>query len=210
MMTYVEDEGLESIVSWVDKGRALQVNNSKRLVEEILPLFFKQTKYRSFQRQLNMWSFERILCGCNRGAFRHPFFIKGRIDLCQHQTRHTFQRSTPNSSQIEQLKKKLRASFSTKNDNKIGATDSTFDSAIPIPNAAELTNEDEDSDYFLWEKEITITTTSIIRCVGQEEHQDNGNTIKNTPRRAEENDERASQCFTCLRKQHWQKQLLDR
>jgi hypothetical protein len=173
MMTYAEDVGLESIVSWVDKGRALQVNNSKCLVEEILPLFFKQTKYRSFQRQLNMWSFERILCGCNRGAFQHPYFIKGRIDLCQHQTRHTFQRSMPNSSQIEQLKKELRASFSTNDNNMIAATcTSTATSAVEtthlsVPSAAELTCEDDDGEYILWKEETTITTTSLYHVLDQ-------------------------------------------
>jgi HSF-type DNA-binding len=174
MMTYVENKGLESIVSWVDNGRALQVNNSKRLVEEILPLFFNQTKYRSFQRQLNTWSFERILCGCNRGAFQHPYFIKGRIDLCQHQTRHTFQGSKPKSSQIQKLKKKLSASASTNDNNKIltTTTSSTTLSVVEatpscIPSAAELTSEDEDGEYFLWKDETPIATTSFNHLLDQ-------------------------------------------
>jgi HSF-type DNA-binding len=178
MMTYVEDEGLECIVSWVDNGRALQVNNSKRLVEEVLPLFFNQTKYRSFQRQLNMWSFERILCGCNRGAFQHPYFIKGRIDLCQHQTRHTFQRSTPKSSQIQKLKKELCASLLTKKDNKIPTTTTTNNNntttsivlektPFATPGAAKFTSKDEDGESFVWEEETPIATTSFYNLMDQ-------------------------------------------
>lgn len=87
MMAFVEREGLESIISWVRNGRALMVHNPEKLVE-LLPLFFSQTKYRSFQRQLNMWHFERVLDGPDRGAFVHPLFIRGNKPLCAYMSRH--------------------------------------------------------------------------------------------------------------------------
>lgn len=87
MMTFVEREGLESIISWVRNGSALMVHNPEKLVE-LLPLFFSQTKYRSFQRQLNMWHFQRVLDGPDRGAFVHPYFIRGNKPLCAYMSRH--------------------------------------------------------------------------------------------------------------------------
>jgi hypothetical protein len=87
MMAFVERENLESIVSWVMDGTAILVNDPENLVK-ILPLFFSQTKYRSFQRQLNMWRFERILDGPYKGAFSHPYFLQGQEALCSRMSRH--------------------------------------------------------------------------------------------------------------------------
>jgi hypothetical protein len=89
MMAYVEREGLESVISWVQNGQAFIIHNPAKLVE-ILLKFFAQTKYRSFRRQLNMWHFERILDGPNRGAFLHTYFVRGNKSLCSYMSRHIF------------------------------------------------------------------------------------------------------------------------
>jgi hypothetical protein len=87
MMTYVDQEGLGHIVSWIHNGRGFKVHNSDRLVE-ILPLFFSQTQYRSFARQLHMWRFERVIDGSCKGAFVHPYFLRGHRLLCAEMSRH--------------------------------------------------------------------------------------------------------------------------
>jgi hypothetical protein len=86
LMTYVERNYLEAAISWVCDGRAILVNDPETLVD-LLPIFFGQTKYRSFQRQLNLWHFEKVLDGPTRGAFRHPYFLKGKKELCSHMSR---------------------------------------------------------------------------------------------------------------------------
>ena len=86
MMEYVEQEGLESTISWIQDGRAFKVNDPEKLVD-LLPMFFSQTKYRSFQRQLNMWHFEKILEGPDRGGWSHPYFIRGNKPLCAKMSR---------------------------------------------------------------------------------------------------------------------------
>lgn len=53
MLTYAELHGLQNIVSWVCNGTAFMVHDKAKLVQ-ILRLFFGQTKFRSFQRQLNV------------------------------------------------------------------------------------------------------------------------------------------------------------
>ena len=96
MMAYVEREGLERIVSWIRNGTALKVHDPEKLVEKVLPIFFGHTKYRSFQRQLYMWRFEKIWeGGPDRGGFAHPFFVKGKKSLCSKMSRNTSEDEKP-------------------------------------------------------------------------------------------------------------------
>jgi hypothetical protein len=53
LLTYAEMNGLDYIISWVHEGKAFMVHNQELLLT-ILPIFFGQTKFRSFQRQLNV------------------------------------------------------------------------------------------------------------------------------------------------------------
>ena len=47
------------IISWLPHGRAFKVHNETRFMKVIAPLFFKQCKFRSFSRQLNLWGFKK-------------------------------------------------------------------------------------------------------------------------------------------------------
>ena len=80
-------DGKESLVSWVPHGKAFKVHDVPLFVSEILPLFFKQTKYKSFQRQLNLWGFRRIQKGPEKGAYHHKQFLRDQPDLCCHLSR---------------------------------------------------------------------------------------------------------------------------
>ena len=87
MMTYVENNGLESTISWTQKGNGVIVHNPEKLLD-ILAIFFGQSRYRSFQRQLNGWHFERVLTGPEKGAFVHPYFVRGNKPLCAYMSRN--------------------------------------------------------------------------------------------------------------------------
>jgi hypothetical protein len=52
-------EGQETIVSWLPHGRAFKIHQPKVFAEVIMPRFFNQSKYTSFQRQLNLYGEER-------------------------------------------------------------------------------------------------------------------------------------------------------
>eukprot|EP00934_Nitzschia_sp_Nitz4_P000463 Nitzschia sp. Nitz4//scaffold57_size113557//97646//98602//NITZ4_004007-RA/size113557-processed-gene-0.19-mRNA-1//1//CDS//3329554894//463//frame0 len=80
LMEYVEQQGLQHVITWVFQGRGVMIHNPDGLVK-LLPLFFSQTKYRSFRRQLNMWHFERIESGPHKGAFIHPYFVRDDREL---------------------------------------------------------------------------------------------------------------------------------
>ena len=42
-----------------------------------MPEYFTASKYKSFQRSLNLWGFETVSKGPNKGVCSHPFFIRG-------------------------------------------------------------------------------------------------------------------------------------
>ena len=82
MLEGVEQSGEEHIVSWVQNGRAFRVHKLDEFVKDIVPTYFKQSKYKSFQRQLNFYGFTRITTGPNTGAYYHDQFLKGQKTMC--------------------------------------------------------------------------------------------------------------------------------
>mmetsp|Transcript_20110 Transcript_20110/g.57063 ORF Transcript_20110/g.57063 Transcript_20110/m.57063 type:complete len:322 (-) Transcript_20110:50-1015(-) len=81
MLSDAEREGNTHIVSWVDEGRAFFVHDHDLFVSTVLPRYFRQTKYRSFQRQLNNYQIERYISGPLRGAYHHPLLLRGQGKL---------------------------------------------------------------------------------------------------------------------------------
>lgn len=78
----------KSIVGWQPHGRAFKVHKKKEFVATIMPLFFKQTKYASFQRQLNLYGFKRITArGPDNGAVWHNCFVRNQTHLVQNMVR---------------------------------------------------------------------------------------------------------------------------
>jgi hypothetical protein len=49
--------------------------------------FFCQTKFASFQRQLNLYGFARFCHGRDKGAYYHPYFIRGQRALVRRMIR---------------------------------------------------------------------------------------------------------------------------
>ena len=59
MLEAVDNLALSHVVSWLPNGQGFHVKDASKFMELIAPQFFKATKYRSFQRQLNLWGFIR-------------------------------------------------------------------------------------------------------------------------------------------------------
>lgn len=76
--------GKESIISWLPSGKAFKIHKPKEFADVIMPQYFNQTKYRSFQRQLYIYGFDRIKDKSSEdyGAYFHELFIRGSSDLC--------------------------------------------------------------------------------------------------------------------------------
>ena len=51
--------GLSAAVSWLPHGRAFIITDNKLFMTQLVPMYFKATKYRSFQRQCGLWGFHR-------------------------------------------------------------------------------------------------------------------------------------------------------
>jgi len=112
MLTEVAAQGRDDVVSWLPDGKAFKVHKVTKFVSEILPSYFKQTKYKSFQRQLNLWGFERLTSiGTEKGAYSHPHFLKDQPSLCRRLTR---QRAAKKADKIRRAEQGTPAQTATK------------------------------------------------------------------------------------------------
>jgi hypothetical protein len=75
--------GYSSIISWQRGGKSFRVWKPKELESLILPRHFKQSKYKSFLRQVCIYNLQRITSGMNRGGYAHPFLVKGKPELAK-------------------------------------------------------------------------------------------------------------------------------
>jgi hypothetical protein len=70
-----------SIISWIPSGNAFRILDSEKFQLEVIPKYFKHTKFASFQRQLNLYGFRRVTKGEAQGAYVHQKFQVGKPDL---------------------------------------------------------------------------------------------------------------------------------
>eukprot|EP00586_Coscinodiscus_wailesii_P014924 CAMPEP_0172503262 /NCGR_PEP_ID=MMETSP1066-20121228/167676_1 /TAXON_ID=671091 /ORGANISM="Coscinodiscus wailesii, Strain CCMP2513" /LENGTH=493 /DNA_ID=CAMNT_0013278929 /DNA_START=57 /DNA_END=1538 /DNA_ORIENTATION=+ len=87
LLDQLEQDGLTSIMSWQPHGRAFVIRDKIRFTKEIMPKYFKQTRFTSFQRQLNLYGYVRLSRGADNGAYYHELFLRGKQFLCKKMTR---------------------------------------------------------------------------------------------------------------------------
>lgn len=83
MLEDAEEKGFDDIVSWNKNGDGFTVHNKDRFTKEIVPIYFNQTRYKSFQRQLSLYGFERSTTGSNKGLRHHEKLRRGFKHLCR-------------------------------------------------------------------------------------------------------------------------------
>ena len=81
MLDQIERDGLSHVVSWQPHGRCFVVHKPKEFVNYVMPKYFKQTKMASFQRQLNLYGFNRLTGGLDKGGYYHELFLRGKVSL---------------------------------------------------------------------------------------------------------------------------------
>lgn len=86
MLELASDHGFDDVVSWQPHGRSFLVHQPEKF-KELLPQFFASTKIPSFQRQLNLYGFQRLTKGADRGGYyhevsqaTHPSFLRTEIN----------------------------------------------------------------------------------------------------------------------------------
>jgi len=75
------DENNAKVIAWLPNGRGFSVHNRKKLINEVLPRYFKTKKYASFTRRLNRWGFGCFTKGQGTYVFHHPMFLRDSPEL---------------------------------------------------------------------------------------------------------------------------------
>jgi len=84
MLEDAEIKGFADIVSWMLDGLSFKVHKIDEFVEQVLPMYFDQTKFESFRRQLNLYGFTRFHSGELQGMYHHISFVKDKKQLCHY------------------------------------------------------------------------------------------------------------------------------
>jgi len=66
------------IIAWMPHGRAWKILDKELLMSEAVPLYFTQSKFQSFTRQLSCWGFKRLhKLGPDFGCYYNESFLRG-------------------------------------------------------------------------------------------------------------------------------------
>jgi len=116
MLTDLErQEGGANIASFLPHGRAFAIHKPRDFVKHVMPKYFRMSRFSSFQRQLNLYDFQRITDGSDKGAYFHQLFIANRpilstmmkrnkikgVKLQQQQAKEELQRDGKDSAKME-------------------------------------------------------------------------------------------------------------
>jgi len=81
MLENADKKLFSHIVSWNATGTGFMVHDKDHFTKEIVPHYFNLTKYKSFQRQLSLYGFQRVTVGPNKGLRYHEKLRKGELEL---------------------------------------------------------------------------------------------------------------------------------
>jgi HSF-type DNA-binding len=84
MLELVEESGHSAAVRWLAHGRGFKIFNKHLFETEVLPIYFQgQTKFTSFQRQLNIYGFLRLTRKGyeDHNGYYHERFLRGHAVL---------------------------------------------------------------------------------------------------------------------------------
>lgn len=86
LLDEADKAGHGHIVSWCSQGQSFKIHDQEAIVP-LLAKYFRQTKFKSFLRQLQSYGFNRTTRGVDKGVVSHPYFVRGRRSLCFRMTR---------------------------------------------------------------------------------------------------------------------------
>ena len=117
------DKDRENIISWTADGRSFRVHDKARFASEIMPEYFGSLKYRSFQKNLNMWGF----CAVRRGECSHELFVRDSEPLLHKMKRQPVMKKVPQAI-VDSRQRKISHTLAACNE------------------AIKIAEEDEDTD----------------------------------------------------------------
>jgi len=71
----------QSLIHWSEDGKAVCITNIKQFSENVLPQYFKHSKFASFLRQLNMYNFYTTRQEPELREFKNPNFVRDDVNL---------------------------------------------------------------------------------------------------------------------------------
>ena len=93
-MQILSDEENADVINWLPHGKGFVIHKKKKFASDVLPKYFKHSKYTSFTRKLNRWGFTRITRGSETGAYYHKNFQRGEIRMCMQMSCTTATKAT--------------------------------------------------------------------------------------------------------------------
>ncbi|CAM9853766.1 unnamed protein product, partial [Laminaria digitata] len=85
----------DSVVGFVADGTAFEVKDPRRLEQDILPKYFRHSRFQSLVRQLNFYSFKKISKERSVWIYKHAFFRRDEPELLHALKRKTNQHGAP-------------------------------------------------------------------------------------------------------------------
>ena len=81
MLKDLQKSDQADIASFIAGGLAFHIHDPKDFADKIMPKYFRMGRFSSFQRQLNLYCFERIAEGPHKGGYYHEMFVEARPGL---------------------------------------------------------------------------------------------------------------------------------
>jgi len=109
-----------SLICWDKDGTTFLVLDPIRFAKEVLPKFYNTSNFSSFVRQLNFYSFHKVVEDSRKGdttksgerswKFMHKRFLRGRLDLLPEIKRKTYQDDdAPKREEFSALRQEVTA-----------------------------------------------------------------------------------------------------
>merc|ERR1719389_1422688 len=135
-----------------------------------MPQYFNQTKYRSFQRQLYIYGFDRIKDKSSEdyGAYFHELFIRGASDLCLDMQRKKIKGTGLSNEERRKKANALRANSKAspnKNSLKMQQMNTSQQAPIQTPSSQSI----YDTWFELFYGSITTINTGSGHSTGMEQ-----------------------------------------
>jgi hypothetical protein len=92
-----DENGFRHVVCWNSEGDGFMVHDTAAFMKQVIPQYFNQTKYKSFQRQLSLYGFTRVTTGRRKGLRLHEKFLRGQRGLCRSMKPITKETQLPSS-----------------------------------------------------------------------------------------------------------------